>query len=105
MVSYADFAKLDMRIGRIKKAERIEGSEKLYKLTVDVEGERTLVAGLAKYYKPEELEGKLVVVLVNLEPKKIFGVVSQGMILAAVDGDKVALLQPDGEVRPGAQVK
>ncbi len=105
MATYADFAKLDLRVGRILKVERIEGSEKLYKLRVDIGEERTLVAGLAKHYKPEELEGRLVVVVANLEPKKIFGVVSQGMLLAAVDGENVALLQPDKEVRPGTKIE
>ncbi len=106
MVSYAEFTRLDIRIGKIKKVERVEGSEKLYKLIVDVgDHERTIVAGLAKYYTPEELENRLVVVLTNLEPKKFFGIESKGMLLAAVDGDSVALLQPDREVKPGAKVE
>jgi len=105
MASYAEFARLDIRVGRIKKAERIKGSEKLYKLIVDVGEERTLVAGLAKHYRPEELEGTTIVVLANLEPKKMFGVVSQGMVLASVEGDSIALLRPDGDVRPGARVE
>ena len=106
MVSYDEFAKLDIRVARAKKVEDIPGSKKLYKLTIDLgEEERTLVAGLKGYYAPEELEGRKIVVLANLEPKKMMGVTSQGMLLAADDGDTVALLVPDRDVKPGARVR
>ncbi len=105
-----EFERLDLRIGRIKDAARIEGSKKLIKLEVDIGDEhehgrnRQLVAGIADEYKPEELIGKLVPVLVNLEPKKLMGVESQGMLLAvSVDG-KPVLLHPDKDVPPGSRV-
>jgi len=107
-----EFERLDLRIGRIKDAARIEGSKKLIKLEVDIGSgdehehgrNRQLVAGIADEYKPEELIGKLVPVLVNLEPKKLMGVESQGMLLAvSVDG-KPVLLHPDKDVPPGSRV-
>ena len=106
MVTYEDFAKLDIRVARIKKVEDIPGSKKLYKLTVDLgDEERTLVAGLKGYYTAEELEGKTIVMLANLEPKKMMGVTSQGMLLAADDGEHVALLTPEKDVKIGARVR
>ncbi len=106
MVTYEDFAKLDIRVARIKKVEEIPKSKKLYKLTVDLGNEeRTLVAGLKGYYTAEELQGKTIVMLANLEPKKMMGVTSQGMLLAADDGEHVALLTPERDVKPGAKVR
>jgi len=107
-IKIEEFERLDLRIGRIKDAARIEGSKKLIKLEVDIGDEygrnRQLVAGIADEYKPEELIGKLVPVLVNLEPKKLMGVESQGMLLAvSVDG-KPVLLHPDKDVPPGSRV-
>ncbi len=106
MVTYEDFAKLDIRVAKIKKVEEIPKSKKLYKLTVDLgDEERTLVAGLKGYYTAEELQGKTIVMLANLEPKKMMGVTSQGMLLAADDGEHVALLTPERDVKPGAKVR
>ncbi len=108
MVKYEEFAKLDIRVALVKKVEDIPGSKKLYKLTIDLGGEeRTLVAGLKGIYAPEELEGRKIIVLTNLEPKKMMGVTSQGMLLAADDGENVALLTPDPErnVKVGAKVR
>ena len=107
-IKIEEFERLDLRIGRIKDAARIEGSRKLIKLEVDIGDEsgrnRQLVAGIADEYKPEELIGKLVPVLVNLEPKKLMGIESQGMLLAvSVDG-KPVLLHPDKDVPPGSRV-
>ena len=107
-IKIEEFERLDLRIGRIKDAARIEGSKKLIKLKVDIGDEygrsRQLVAGIADEYKPEDLIGKLVPVLVNLEPKKFMGVESQGMLLAvSVDG-KPVLLHPDKNVPPGSRV-
>ncbi len=101
-----DFAKLDIRIGKILKAERVKGSKKLIRLEVDVGGEvRQVVAGIAETYKPEELVGKLVPVLVNIKPAKLMGVESRGMILAVdVDG-KAVLLEPEKEVPVGSKVR
>ena len=94
IITIDDFGKMDIRIGNILKAEQIEGSKKLLKLKVDVkEKEIQVVAGVAEKYSPEELIDKKIAVLVNLKPAKLFGVKSEGMILAT--SDSVALLSPD----------
>lgn len=107
LISYDDFKKLDIRAGRVVSAEPVDGADKLLKLKVDA-GEdepRQVVAGIAQYYKTEELVGKTVVLLANLQPAKIRGVESQGMLLAAdVDGAAI-LLQPEKEVAPGSTVR
>ena len=106
MVTYDDFKKLEIRIGKITSAERIEGTNKLLKLEVDLgETKRQLVAGIAQYYKCEELTGEEVPVLVNLEMRKVRGVESQGMLLAVVEGEKPILLHPDKEVSPGSIIQ
>ena len=106
-ISYDEFKKMDIRIGKIVSAEEIPKSRKLIKLLVDL-GEdepRQLVAGIKEYYSPAELVGRHVVVLANLEPVKLMGVESNGMILAGdVDG-KPVLLAPDAEVPPGTIVR
>lgn len=106
-ITIEEFAKLDIRIGKVLKAERIPGSRKLLRLEVDLgEGEpRQLVAGLAGFYEPDELVGMNIVVLANLKPKKIMGVESRGMLLAAdVDGRPV-LLTVEEDVPPGTKVR
>ena len=104
-ITMEEFKKIDLRVGKVLKAERLKGSEKLLKLTVDVGGEeRTIVAGIAKDYDPQELSGRQIVVVCNLKPAKIFGQISQGMLLAAVDKETVRLVTVDGEVPSGAQV-
>ena len=106
-VSFEDFSRMDLRVGKIVKAERIEGSKNLLRLLIDI-GESTprqAVAGIANYYKPEELEGKFVAVIANLEPKKIFGIESQVMILAAEDGETIAILQPERPVKVGSKIR
>ena len=106
MISYEDFKKLDIRIGVVEKVEKVEKADKLYKLTVDIGSEkRTLVAGLAEFYKPEQLQGKKIVLLVNLEPRKLRGITSEGMLLAAVEGDKVSILTPDKDIPLGAKIE
>jgi len=104
-VSYEEFSKLDLRVGQVLSAKRIEGTQKLLLLEVDLGSEkRQLVAGIAEQYKPEDLVGKQIVVVANLQPKKIRGYWSQGMLLAAdVDG-KPVLLVPDKPVPPGSKV-
>ncbi len=105
-VSFEDFAKLDLRVGKIIEVKDHPNADKLYVVKVDLGGEvRTLVAGLKKYYKPEELLNKTVVIVANLQPKKLRGIESQGMLLAADDGENVALLMPDKEVKLGARVR
>lgn len=105
-VKFEDFAKLDLRVGKIIEVKDHPNADKLYIVKVDLGKEvRTLVAGLKKYYKPEELLNKYVIIVANLEPKKLRGVESQGMLLAADDGENVALLMPDKEVKLGAKVR
>ncbi len=83
-ISYDDFAKLDLRVAKILDAEPVEGSDRLLKLKIRVGSEeRQLVAGIAQHYAPDELLGKKIIVIANLEPRKIRGVESQGMLLAA----------------------
>ncbi|MFA5174159.1 MAG: methionine--tRNA ligase subunit beta [Candidatus Pacearchaeota archaeon] len=106
-INFDDFAKMDMRAAEILEVEEIPGADKLYKLSVDLGTEtRTLVAGLKKHYAKEELEGKRCVVLCNLEPRTMKGITSQGMVLAAVNGDhsEVKLIQPDSTIELGAKV-
>jgi len=104
LVGIEDFLKLDIRLAKIVSAERVEGSEKLLKLKVSLgEEERTLMAGIAKFYSPEELIGKKVLMLANLKPRKIFGVESQGMILALSDGENLSLIVPDRDIKEGAK--
>lgn len=100
-----EFEKLDLRVGLVKRVEDHPNADKLYKLTVDVGGkEITLLAGIKKYYRPEELEGREIIVVYNLEPKKMRGIVSQGMLLAADDGKDVGVLRPYKKVPPGTRV-
>lgn len=104
-IEYPDFAKLDFRICTIKSAEKVEGADKLLKLTVDVGSEeRTLMAGIAESYKPEDIVGKQIPMLFNLKPRKLRGVESQGMILAADVKGKAVLLHPDKKVKEGSKV-
>ena len=105
-ISYDDFVKMDIRIGKILEAEKVEKSNKLLKMYVDTGlDKRTIVSGIAKYFKPEEVIGKQVSVLVNLAPRKIMGIESQGMILLAEDHDgRLVFVTPDDEVVNGSGV-
>ncbi len=102
-----DFAKIDLRIARIVKAESVEGAEKLLQLTVDLGGEmRNIFAGIKSAYAPEDLEGKLTVVVANLKPRKMRFGTSEGMVLAAGPGGKdIWVLSPDHGAQPGMRVK
>jgi len=106
-ISFDEFMKIDLRVGVIKSVDRIKGSDNLYKIIVDLGelGERQLVAGIAKWYKPEELIGKHIVVVVNLKPKRIFGETSQGMLLAADEDGVPILLTTDKPVKPGTRIR
>ena len=106
-VEYDDFAKLDLRVATIKEARKVEGTDKLIKLTIDLGSEeRTIVAGIAQFYKPEELPGKQIIVVANLKPRKLRGITSQGMLLAATDSSsgQIVLLQPEKKVQEGSKV-
>lgn len=103
-----EFKKLDLRVGTIVEVNDHPNADKLYTLIVDVgeDEDRVIVAGLKAYYKKEELEGKKAVFIINLEPSKIRGVQSEGMLLAASDPDKktVSILQPEKDLENGAKV-
>lgn len=100
-----DFKRLRMRVGTVAEVERVPGSRNLYKLQVDMGDEvRQIVTGLVGYYTAEELVGKVIVVLTNLKPARIFGQVSNGMLLAAEHGEELALLTVDREIPNGAQI-
>lgn len=105
-VSFEEFSKLDIRVGKVKKAEKIPGSKKLLRLLVDIGSEeRQVIAGLAEWYKPEDLEGRYVILVANLKPRKIMGYVSQGMILATCgEGSKPVPLTVSEPVNPGEKV-
>ncbi|NTW58912.1 MAG: methionine--tRNA ligase subunit beta [Nitrospirae bacterium] len=106
LIGIEDFAKVQLRVGKIVAAERVEKSEKLVKLRVDIGTEtRQVVAGIGKSYAPEQLLDKSIVIVANLKPAKLMGVESQGMLLAASAGDLLSVVTPDREIRPGAKVK
>jgi len=106
LVNFNTFQKLDLRVAKIKEAERIEDSNKLIKLQVELEDEvRQLVAGIAKHYETDELIGKKIVIVANLEPAEIFGVKSNGMILAASNEDDLTLITPEKAIASGSKVK
>lgn len=107
VITYEEFQKLDLRVAKVLAAENIKKSDKLLKLRVDIGEERILVAGIARVYKPEELIGKTIIIVANLQPTKLMGVESQGMLLAAdgADGTGVVLATFDKEAKIGSKVK
>jgi methionine--tRNA ligase beta chain len=106
MINIEEFKKLNLRVARIKEIIDHPNADKLYIVRVVIgEEEREVVAGIKKGYTKEELLGKLVVVVENLEPAVIRGVESKGMILAAQDGETLAVISPDRPVSPGSLVK
>ncbi len=111
MINFEEFKKIDLRVAKILSAERVENSEKLLKLSVDL-GERDeagspavrqVIAGVGTKYEPESLIGKEIVIVANLEPRMLMGLESQGMLLAAND-DGPVLLMPEREVTPGSKI-
>ena len=105
VITMEDFQKIDLRVAKVLYAENIPKSDRLLKLRVDVGEERTLVAGIAKYYKPEELIGKTIIIVANLQPTKLMGVESNGMLLAADGADGVILATFDKEAKIGSKVR
>jgi methionyl-tRNA synthetase len=105
-IIFDDFKKMDIRIGKVVEAEKVAKSKKLLKLLVDTGlDQRTIVSGIAQHYSPEEVVGQQVTVLLNLAPRKIMGIESQGMILMAEHADgRFAFLQPDKDINPGGEV-
>jgi methionyl-tRNA synthetase len=106
IIGIEDFAKIDLRVGQIKECVKAEGSDKLLVLQVDMgDGIRQIVSGIAKYYAPDELIGKKVVVVANLKPAKLRGIESMGMILAADTEDGVKVLFADEKASLGSKVR
>lgn len=106
-IQYDDFAKLDIRIGRVVAAEAVPETDKLIKCTIDfgVLGTRTIVSGIKAWKSPEELVGKQLPYIVNLAPRSLKGIESQGMLLAgSPGGDGLVLLHPEFEVEPGTKL-
>lgn len=107
MVTIAEFAAIELRVGRIIEVQDLEEARKpMYKTKIDLGelGIRNIAMGLKEYYTKEELTGKLVVVVCNLDPKNVAGFVSEGMVLAAQDGERVSLVAPDKDFAPGSKV-
>lgn len=107
MISFDDFSRLELKVGTILDAEEVEGSEKLLKLMVDLgeEKPRQILAGVRKWYKPEDFMGKQVVAVVNLEPCTMMGLESQGMMLAADCEDGPVFLTVPKEVSAGTKIR
>ena len=106
-IEFDDFMKLDVRVGKIIAAEKVAKTKKLLKLTIDTGIDtRTVVSGIAEHYSPEEVIGQQVSILVNLAPKVLKGIESQGMILMAEDADgKLAFVHPDKTIKPGSEIR
>src|SRR5699024_9907423 len=108
MIEFDDFIKIDLRVARIEKAEEVDGADRLLRLHLDVGelGKRQVLAGVRGHYSPDELNGRLTVVVANLKPRKMRFGVSEGMILAASEDDgKPHLLDPDSGAQPGMRIK
>lgn len=105
IVSIREFKRLDIRTGTVKEVEQIAGSDKLYRLQVDMgDHTRQIVTGLVEYYKADEIKGKTICVVCNLKPAKIFGNESNGMLLTAEKDGKLALLTTERDVPEGSRV-
>ena len=106
-ITIDDFLKIDLRVAKVLAAEKVPNSRKLMKLSIDVGTEpRTLVAGIADAYEPEQLVGKTVGIVFNLKPAKLMGIESNGMILAASpEGGKPVLVAFDGDIAPGSRIR
>ena len=107
VIAFDDFEKIDVRVGLIKACEKVKKADKLLKFTIDDGSgqDRTIVSGIAKYYKPEDLVGRRVCFVANLAPRKLKGIESQGMILSAEDFDgSLSVITTSADVKPGSQV-
>jgi methionyl-tRNA synthetase len=105
-VTFDHFKAMDLRVAQIKSCEDIEGADKIYKITIDMGEDRVVVAGIKQFYSKEELIGKKVVVVANMEPKTLRGVISHGMLLAASTEDKssLTLITVDKDIPNGSKV-
>ncbi len=106
MIQIDDFAKIDLRVAKIVKAQSVEGADKLLQLTLDIgeDSTRNVFAGIKAHYNPEDLEGRLTVMVANLEPRKMRFGLSEGMVLAAGDGESLHILSPDSGAKPGMKI-
>jgi len=112
-INFDDFSKIELKTAKVLEASRVEGSEKLIKFILDagdkdetgVPAKRQVIAGIGKFYEPEALIGRQIVIVANLEPRKLMGLESNGMILAASDENGIAILAPDKEMGPGSGIK
>ena len=105
MITFEEFKKLDIRVANVVSAKDHPDADRLLVLEIDIGGEqRTIVAGIKSHYEPDTLVGKQIVVVANLEPVELRGIESNGMLLAASDGDRVVLLAPDTDVASGSSV-
>jgi methionyl-tRNA synthetase len=109
MITFEQFGEVELRVAEIVTAEKIKKANKLLKLTVKSPEERTLVAGIAKHYSPEELIGRKVIIVANLKPAQLMGITSQGMVLAAKETDedgneRLVLSTVAGDIAPGSRV-
>lgn len=107
-ISHDEFSKTELKVGMIMEAEKVKNADKLLKLKVDLGGKHIqLVAGIAQHYSVDEVVGKKIIVVANLKPAKLKGIVSEGMLLAAVDEEEnqIVLLTTDKDIKPGANVQ
>lgn len=104
MISFDDFKKMDLRVAEVVAAEKIEKSDRLLKLVVRAPEERTVVAGIAEHYRPEDLIGRQLILVANLKPAKLMGVESHGMVLAARDGESLILCSVSAPAEPGSRI-
>jgi methionyl-tRNA synthetase len=105
LITIEDFKKVELKSARVLAAEKVEGADKLLKLQIEVaEEKRQLVAGIAQQYSSEELVGKTIIIVSNLQPATIRGIESQGMLLAVSDGDTLSLLTSDKKVDSGKPI-
>jgi methionine--tRNA ligase beta chain len=109
-IPFSDWEKLDLRVGKILEVEDIEEADKLYKLNVDLgkeTGKRIVCAGLKNHYTKKELKGKKIILFANLAPRKLKGIESQGMVLAAVNKEEteIVLLSPESDIEIGSKIR
>ncbi|MCG2740716.1 MAG: methionine--tRNA ligase subunit beta [Syntrophaceae bacterium] len=104
-IAYEEFEKVDLRAAKVLAAEMVPKSNKLIRLTVEIDGERQIVAGIGKDYKPAELVGKTIVVVANLKPAKLMGVESRGMLLATDTEEGLTVLGFDRPPKTGAKIR
>jgi methionyl-tRNA synthetase len=104
VITFDHFQQVELRVAEVVAAQKVPKADRLLQLTVKAPEERTIVAGIAEYYEPEQLVGKKVIIVANLKPAKLKGILSQGMVLAAKAGDRLVLSTVDGDIPPGSKV-